>query len=92
MKLVQQLWQSLTELSTNDDEPIIVMHHNERIMIEQTKALLSFTKNKIVIAYRLGTIEISGDNLLISFMYEDEIIVSGSIAHIEFSPEERRER
>lgn len=91
MKLVKQLWHSLTNLSKTDHYPLIVMHSNKQILIEQIEELLSFSTKKIAIRGDLGIIEVHGENLYILLMHQDEIMLHGTITEIQFFPEKRED-
>ena len=43
-----------------------------------------FDSNKIIINYAKGSIAISGDNLVVSKLLSDELLIEGSIQKIEF--------
>ena len=43
-----------------------------------------FDNNKIIIKYKEGNILVSGENLVVSKLTKDEILIEGSIEKIEF--------
>lgn len=44
----------------------------------------AFDENKIVIRYKEGIVVISGNNLIISKLLDDELLISGDILKVEF--------
>lgn len=88
MRLVHQLWNSLTDFSIVEHNPLIVIYKNKRIIIEDIEQLLSFNHHEILIKSRLGKIEVYGEQLFITFMRQNEIALEGVITKIYFSQEE----
>lgn len=90
MKIIKDIWHSLTRLSEEEQYPIILMYGNKQIVIERVEELISFTENKISVLSQLGLIEAHGEDLLILMMQQDEIVIQGTITEVQFSPEHRR--
>lgn len=44
----------------------------------------AFDENKIVIRYKEGIVVVSGNNLIISKLLDDELLISGDILKVEF--------
>lgn len=86
MRIVKNLWNSLTNLSEQENTSTIIIQGNERINIGEVKHLLIFTEDQITIKSELGFIELHGNDLSILFMNLDEIVVEGTINEIKFSP------
>ena len=70
------------EVST--DIPKITIIGFEEMLIENYKGILEYDEIFIRISTHIGIIDISGLNLSLNQMTEDDILISGKIENIEF--------
>ncbi|HLS22501.1 MAG TPA: YabP/YqfC family sporulation protein [Pseudogracilibacillus sp.] len=84
MKGFKGLWHMLTDLSDDEQYPLIMIYRNRKITIEQVERLITFSPKEIVLLHERGKIAITGKDLFISFMYNDEITLVGMIEEILF--------
>ena len=55
-----------------------------KINILNYKDIISFTDNKLIIDINKKLIDITGSNLVISRLLDDELLIEGNILNIEF--------
>lgn len=77
MKLVSNIRSFLLE----DDFEIRV--YKNKVNIVNYDSIGHFDSNKIIIYYNTGTILIKGQNLVVSKLLNDEILITGVIQNIE---------
>src|SRR5699024_1173379 len=70
---------------TNMTAPIITMIGTNSLLIENVYTLIEYEKNTIILKSDDYFITINGDNLSISFMYPNEMKLTGKINHIGFN-------
>ncbi len=66
------------------DEKFQLIYFPNQIDIINYREIDSFDEEKICIRYQNGTLILSGKNLAISKLLEDEVLISGDIEKIEF--------
>lgn len=62
--------------------PVLTVTGTKQLLIESTYRLLQYKENDIKLLCGDQTIQIKGDNLIISFMYPDELMLIGTIKQI----------
>ncbi len=67
------------------DEPKIEMLSNREIIIDGCKGVVEYTENYIKLSLGIGTICVSGDNLLIKSFDSSIAVISGTITDISFT-------
>lgn len=67
------------------DVPRTTIYDNTELRIENYKTVLEYEDTKIHLACKEKFIRISGENLNITIITDDEISVRGSISNIEFA-------
>ncbi len=67
--------------------PVISMLGDCEIFIENYKGILEYTSEYLKISTRLGNIKVSGSNLLIYHMNQDEILLKGCIGKVSLKGE-----
>ena len=77
MKIINNIRSFLLE----DDFEIRV--YKNKINIVNYDSIGHFDSNKIIIYYSLGTILIKGENLVVSKLLNDEVLITGKIQNIE---------
>lgn len=84
MRSILKKWSSFTQYAPDLSLPLIMIYSNDVVAIEQFYNLLSFSRSKIILNCKIGTLEICGEQLSIQFMYPGEIKLQGHISHIQF--------
>lgn len=56
---------------------------NNKVDIVNYESIDHFDDNKIMIRYKEGVVVVKGNNLIISKMLDDEILISGKVKNIE---------
>lgn len=56
----------------------------DKIDVLNYKEIDHFDDNKVIVRYENGMIVIKGDNLIISKLLDDELLINGKISNIEF--------
>ncbi len=69
--------------------PVITMHGNSRICIENYQRLLTFSPTRMQISTAFGLLVICGSTLSIACFSPSEIIIAGKILALQFPGEER---
>lgn len=82
MSRLNELLEIPKEVSSN--VPKITIIGFEEMLIENYKGILEYNEIFIRISTYIGIIDISGFNLNLSQMTEDDILVSGKVENIEF--------
>jgi len=77
MKIINNIRSFLLE----DDFEIRI--YKNKINIVNYDSIGHFDSNKIIIYYSLGYIFIKGDNLVVSKLMKDELLITGEIKNIE---------
>lgn len=77
MKLIDKLDRYLT-----DTEYKIIIKDNKINIINHTE-IKDFTSKKIIVKHPKGITTITGDNLVVSKMQDNEILIIGSVQNIE---------
>jgi len=72
-----------SEFSTT---PLITMKANQQVYIENKYTIQSFTSDKITLLYKEGMIQITGEKLMITTLYPEEMTLQGLIKQIQFHP------
>lgn len=67
--------------------PVISMLGDCEIFIENYKGILEYTSEYLKISTRLGNIRVSGSNLVIYHMNQDEILLKGCIGKVSLKGE-----
>lgn len=57
--------------------------YNNKIDVLNYDSIGHFDSNKVIIRYNKGTLVITGDNLVVSKLMSDEVLVLGNIKNIE---------
>lgn len=70
---------------TNISAPIMTITGTSSLLIENVYTLIEYEKNIIILKSNDYFISISGDDLGISFMYPNEMKLTGKINHIAFN-------
>ena len=79
---INEILEIQKEVST--DIPKITIIGFEEMLIENYKGILEYDEIFIRISTHIGIIDISGLNLSLNQMTEDDILISGKIENIEF--------
>jgi len=77
MKIVNNIRSFLLE----DDFEIRI--YKNKVNIVNYDSIGHFDSNKIIIYYNAGTILIKGENLVVSKLLNDEVLITGTIQNIE---------
>lgn len=64
--------------------PQLTITGNRQIHLENQYTLQSFSSSEIILSYHEGEIHIQGEQLLITALYPEEIILSGRIKQVIF--------
>lgn len=67
------------------DIPRITMQHNTEIRIENYKTVLEYDETKIQFTCKTYLITVTGQNLAITIITDDEVCVCGLISSVSFS-------
>lgn len=67
------------------DIPRITMQHNTELRIENYKTVLEYEETKIQFACKTYAITVTGQNLTITLITDDEVSVCGLISSVSFS-------
>ncbi len=67
------------------DLPRITMHHNTELRIENYKTVLEYEDTKIQFACKTYIITVTGANLAITLITDDEVCLRGVISSVSFS-------
>ena len=67
------------------DVPRITMQNNTEIRIENYKTVLEYEENKVQFACKTYIITVTGRNLTITLITDDEVGVCGIISSVSFS-------
>lgn len=78
MELLNQIRTFLLE------EEFAVHVYPGKVNVVNYKSIGHFDSNKVVLYHEHGFIEIKGDNLVVSKLLSDEVLVMGCIKNIEF--------
>lgn len=65
------------------EEDFKITYIKNKIGIINYQDITSFNSNKIIISYKDGNIFISGENLVVSKLVKDELLIEGKIEKIE---------
>lgn len=65
--------------------PIIEIIGNSRILIENQVGICNYCKSSVVVKFRHGIICITGDNLELQKMNQNQLVITGSIFELSFS-------
>lgn len=57
---------------------------NNKVDIVNYESIIHFDNSKIIVKTPINTVEVVGDNLVVSKLLIDEILISGNISKIEF--------
>lgn len=69
------------------DEEFKINVFKNKVNIKNYEEIDHFDDKKIIVNYNLGEVTISGNELVIEKLLDDEILISGSIMKIEFKNE-----
>ncbi len=77
----------LTKLIDNyvSEREFVITYRNNKLNIVNYSEILDFSSSKISVRYQDRTYSITGSNLVISKMFDDELLVIGDIQNITFS-------
>lgn len=64
--------------------PLITITGNQQIHIENKYILKSFSSEEIVLSYQNGEIKIYGEELIITTLYPEEMVLQGIIQKVLF--------
>lgn len=67
-----------------NDREFSMIYKNNRLNIVNYTEIIDFSSNLISVRYMDYVYHIEGDNLVISRMMEDEILITGNISNIVF--------
>lgn len=73
------------ETSILSDVPRITLCDNKELTVENYKGIFSYGTDEITLGSKNNTIKITGDNLLIKVITDEEISVSGEIFSVSFT-------
>lgn len=65
------------------DKKLSIHIYEKKVNIVNYKEITNFSTNKITIVYDSGTITVSGKNLVVSKLLDNELLISGEINQIE---------
>lgn len=65
------------------DMPKIILIGNIQLYIENHRGIVSFHREKVVIAVGIGKVEITGADMVIRGIFTDEIMLEGKIDSIQ---------
>jgi len=66
--------------------PSMTIFRNDKVMIEQAYHLLAYSTEKVMFESESGTVQIIGENLLITLLYEEQMVIEGEIKELRFLP------
>ncbi|CCC58152.1 sporulation protein YqfC [Caloramator australicus] len=66
------------------DVPVIKIVSNNKIIIENHKGIIEYSKTTVRINSRIGIVALKGEDFVIKYITQDEIILEGEIEVIEF--------
>lgn len=66
------------------DLPHITMSGNREMYIENYKALMQYTADKIIIGNKKLSMTINGENMIIKAIEEDKLLILGNFVQIDF--------
>ncbi|MDO6354474.1 sporulation protein YqfC [Caloramator sp. CAR-1] len=66
------------------DVPVIKIVSNNKIIIENHKGIIEYSKTIVRINSKIGTVALKGEDFVIKYITQDEIILEGEIEVIEF--------
>lgn len=61
-----------------------ITYLNNKLDILNYTNISHFDSNKIIVNYAKGSVVVSGENLIVSKLLSDELLIEGSIQKIEF--------
>ena len=67
-----------------NDREFNMIYKNNKLNIVNYSEIIDFSSNRISVRYMDNVYHIEGDNLVISRMMEDEILITGNISNIVF--------
>lgn len=66
------------------DEEFKITILNNRVNVVNYTSIGHFDNNKVIVKYNQGQVIIKGDNLVVTRLMSDEILISGDLSAIEF--------
>jgi sporulation protein YqfC len=66
------------------DVPVIKIVSNNKIIIENHKGIIEYSKTTVRINSKIGIVALKGEDFVIKYITQDEIILEGEIEVIEF--------
>lgn len=66
--------------------PTITISRNNKITIEQAYQLLAYSTDKITFESESGIVQVIGETLTITLLYEEQMVIEGVIREIRFPP------
>lgn len=87
MNGMNRFFHMMTNLSTSEEEALLILKENKQVIIEQIEHLLSYTSSEITLQTIKGKIEVIGENLFIFLLHGDQVVVQGTVYTINLSNE-----
>lgn len=87
MNGMNRFFHMMTNLSTSEEEALLILKENKQVIIEQIEHLLSYTSSEITLQTIKGKIEVIGENLFIFLLHGDQVVVQGTVYTINVSNE-----
>lgn len=78
MSIIKEMRQFILE------QDFKITYLNNKLDILNYTNISHFDSNKIIINYAKGSVVVAGENLIISKLLSDELLIEGSIQKIEF--------
>ncbi|MCX7903785.1 MAG: sporulation protein YqfC [Caloramator sp.] len=66
------------------DVPAIKIVSNNKIIIENHKGIIEYGKTNVRINSKIGIVALKGDNFVIKYITQEEILLEGEIELVEF--------
>ena len=87
MKRVRSFFKPLAGMNDYADQqirrcPLIEICGHSRVLIENHQGIDTYDHNLVFIKVHYGCIQITGEDLMLSWMSKDKIVVNGKIIHI----------
>ena len=70
------------------DLPRITMIGNMQLYVENYRGVRKFTEHKLTLKLSVGSLEISGERLVIRAILQEEVFVEGTIIQVRYLPDD----
>lgn len=94
MKRNRQYFDKLADLAQLPGElqpgkMLVELFGSSRVLIENHRGLICYSRNNIIVRSRSGSVTVSGDNMTIACMTAFQIVICGSIFGVSVKENER---